>query len=997
MKTQISRASFDPAQRYSGVYQQQGRMVTDADWNELAELGRTRLEGALADAVASGAPAAGGAGIEADGSLRPGTLYVDGIPARIPGSAPFAYAAQPDLPQAPPLPAGQPCVLYADVWERVVTFLEDPALLDAGLAGADTCTRMRTMCQVKWAADDAALAALPAIGAAQLEVRLREEQTATDPCDPCAEQVDLRQDIGNHLLRVEVHDLRRGAAGPIVTLKWSRENGAEHHAAQPAADMAPGFVAPGYAYEFYDLAAECHLGVLPEAGGFVPARGLIVDAWPDPLPAARPWVRRWDGYAELEHDGAAWVCHRVRERGRDIVADLVLAADRVTLPLTQHVLDWRAAAATAMLAGDFWLATVRSETVNQHLLARAEDPAFVIPPLLASSAPAGVRHHYLRLAALDAAGNAVAVTDGSPEWRRQRFPPLSALNAPDIGYAAVCPSGLFDATHNTVQKALDRVCSIQAEHVGFIQPCNTSIFQGAAVTTVAQALALLCDVRAEQIGFTQACNTSLYRGAAVTTVAGALQLLCDIRAEHIGYAPSAACAALNPAMRTVAEALDALCARPAGGGCRITVGQGGQFPDLPTAIAALLNQGLRTLCLCLLPGEHVIAGGLRLAQPGVVLELHGCGAATRVRVVEPLVFSGLAALAFAELELFNPQGSVQLRCQGCDMVRFTGVAAWATANDDRPLLAITGAWDVHLERCEFEAHRPASFDPPRQVFAGLAPFDGLFDAAFDRRAFLPRADRAGAEAAALELEPRRALVQALVQRIGPLNQADPFSQREIGAWLRLLISLQSVAPTGVLLAGHLVELRDTTAEAHAGSALALVDGAAETVLAHNRLRGALELYGMPAPDPLNADERGRFEGQLRQGFTSLMAGSGRLEAHHNQLARLRLGAQMLAQIRQRLATDQAGPLEGLHATQLWSDNALAIGNAEWLAAHAGLAGTQFEDPDTNSNGVNAGWVYADTALYTGNRAVQNGDQFVLFNVTRQAAQAAANLVFIAGL
>ncbi len=997
MKTQISRDSFDPAQRYSGVYQQQGRMVTDADWNELAELIRTRLEGALDDAVASGAPAAGGAGIEADGTIRPGRLYVAGIPARIPGTAPFAYTAQPDLPQAPPLPAGQPCVLYADVWQRVVTFLEDPALLDAGLAGADTCTRMRTMCQVKWAPDQATLDALPAIGAARLEVRLREEQTATDPCDPCAEQVDLRQDIGNHLFRVEVHDVRRGAAGPIVTLKWSRENGAEHHAAQPFDDMPSGFVASGYAYEFYDLAAECHLGVLPESGGFAPARGLIVDAWPDPLPAARPWVRRWDGYAELEHDGAIWVCNRVRERGRDIAVDLVLAADRVTLPLTQHVLDWRAAAATAVLAGDFWQAVVRSETVNQYLLARAEDPAFVIPPLLALSEPAGIRHHYLRLAALDAAGQAVAVEDGSPEWRRLRFPPLSALNAPDIGYSAVCPSGLFTAADNTVQKALDRVCSIQAEHIGFTQPCNTSVFQGAAVDTVAEALALLCDVRAEQIGFTQPCATSLYQGAAVGNVAEALQLLCDIRAEHVGYAPSAACAALNPAMRTVAEALDALCARPAGGGCRVTVGQGGQFPDLQTAIAALLGQGLRALCLCLLPGEHVVPNGLLLAQPGVVLDLHGCGAATRVRVVEPLVFNGLAALALAELELFNPQGSLQLRCQGCSAVRFSGVDAWTTDSGDRPLLAIAGAWDVHLERCGLEAHVPTSFDPPRQVFAGLAPFDGLFDAAFDRRAFLPGAEAAGLAAAALPVEQRQALVQALVQRLGPLNQADPFSQREITAWVRLLVSLQSPAPTGALLAGYLVELRDTTAEAHAGTALALVDGAAETVLAHNRLRGALELYGLPAVAPLDADERGSFEGQLRQGFTTLMPGSGRLEAHHNHLTRLRLGAQMLAQIRQRLAADQAGPLEGLHATQLWNDNVLALGNAEWLAGHVGLAGTLFEDPDTNSNGVNAGWVYADTAIYTANRAVQSGDQFVLFNVSRQPAQAAANLVFISGL
>ena len=35
MKTQLSRNSFDAKKRYSGIYQQMGRMLTDADWNEL--------------------------------------------------------------------------------------------------------------------------------------------------------------------------------------------------------------------------------------------------------------------------------------------------------------------------------------------------------------------------------------------------------------------------------------------------------------------------------------------------------------------------------------------------------------------------------------------------------------------------------------------------------------------------------------------------------------------------------------------------------------------------------------------------------------------------------------------------------------------------------------------------------------------------------------------------------------------------------------------------
>ena len=53
MKTEISRDSHQPEKRYSGVYQQQGRMLTDADWNELVEILKERLNDALKDVVGS--------------------------------------------------------------------------------------------------------------------------------------------------------------------------------------------------------------------------------------------------------------------------------------------------------------------------------------------------------------------------------------------------------------------------------------------------------------------------------------------------------------------------------------------------------------------------------------------------------------------------------------------------------------------------------------------------------------------------------------------------------------------------------------------------------------------------------------------------------------------------------------------------------------------------------------------------------------------------------
>ena len=56
MKTQISRASFNAANNYSGVYQQMGRMVTDADWNELTEVIKFQMMDTLQDVIGSGTP-----------------------------------------------------------------------------------------------------------------------------------------------------------------------------------------------------------------------------------------------------------------------------------------------------------------------------------------------------------------------------------------------------------------------------------------------------------------------------------------------------------------------------------------------------------------------------------------------------------------------------------------------------------------------------------------------------------------------------------------------------------------------------------------------------------------------------------------------------------------------------------------------------------------------------------------------------------------------------
>jgi hypothetical protein len=89
MKTQISRYLLEAAKNYSGVYQQQGRMLTDADWNALVDTVKDRLTRALDRVVGSGAPENGGVvdfvtpGGAAAPNFRYGHVVASGVDAQV--------------------------------------------------------------------------------------------------------------------------------------------------------------------------------------------------------------------------------------------------------------------------------------------------------------------------------------------------------------------------------------------------------------------------------------------------------------------------------------------------------------------------------------------------------------------------------------------------------------------------------------------------------------------------------------------------------------------------------------------------------------------------------------------------------------------------------------------------------------------------------------------------------------------------------------------------
>jgi nitrous oxidase accessory protein NosD len=284
MSGDYSRKRFHPHKHFSGVLKQQGRVDLDSDWNENSAIQDRRWRAETVDVVGRcGVPdqTPNGFRIINNGGVLEiglGRMYVDGLLAEnhgqlnpdLPASPPAQefnavlselrstentpFEDQPYVPDPvsgtpapgpvlvdtapaadPPLltgvpPAGQALAIL-DVWQREVTHLQDPELVEVAV-GVDTTTRYQTVWQVKLlAADDSVTCETPDEDIAgwldilrPSDARLTNMVASVPPAEDLCQVPPDGQYRGteNHLYRVEVHDVD----GDVVRVKWSRENAA---------------------------------------------------------------------------------------------------------------------------------------------------------------------------------------------------------------------------------------------------------------------------------------------------------------------------------------------------------------------------------------------------------------------------------------------------------------------------------------------------------------------------------------------------------------------------------------------------------------------------------------------------------------------------------------------------------------------------------------------------------------------------------------------------
>ncbi len=239
MNGDISRDSYRTSRQYTAVRLQQGRVLSDSDWNEQADIQSHLRNRGLVDTIgAVGAPAAApgfavspvtnGYG-QVDLSVSAGRFYVDGV--LVENFAESFITEQEFQPVAELPRIDGPYLAYLDVWSRSLSVVEEPSMRDIALNGLDTSTRSQTISQIKLLlltagqydarSSPAEWEQLRDRRSGRLTAQTRADGSTGDPCIIGAS--GGYSGAENRLYRVEVH--RSGPAG-VATFKWSRQNAA---------------------------------------------------------------------------------------------------------------------------------------------------------------------------------------------------------------------------------------------------------------------------------------------------------------------------------------------------------------------------------------------------------------------------------------------------------------------------------------------------------------------------------------------------------------------------------------------------------------------------------------------------------------------------------------------------------------------------------------------------------------------------------------------------
>lgn len=464
MKGDFSRDTFDPSRHFSRVLMQQGRVLLDADWNEQAAILLHYLRTLAEDLIGPHGGPSGEAGFKIETmttgispNLRigsPGRYYVEGVLCEIESQfdgqgspKEWTYYHQPSyVPDrekaAEQLPV-PPYLVYLDVWERSISWLEDwrdsePGIREVALGEADTCVRAQVIWQVKVSGQ---ASTGPSVDRASVqdddwsswveqwqpphrgELKARAQRKIEASTDPCTIPPDARyRGAENQLYRVEIH--KPGVAN-TATFKWSRENGS---VVFPVRDVTPGTSDKSTIVELEHLGTDERSSLRP--GDWVE---IVDDAYvwhnrAEPLllvkivdhdtnkvtlegehgstvgadPKMHPLLRRWDHRASDPNKGGVEL-----DKGAAKIKEGT--ADESWLMLENGV-QIQFQPSGNYRTGDYWLIPARTATRDIEWPGTPEKPT--------AKPPDGIDHHYAPLWIITQGSDGNAIADATNDCRR---------------------------------------------------------------------------------------------------------------------------------------------------------------------------------------------------------------------------------------------------------------------------------------------------------------------------------------------------------------------------------------------------------------------------------------------------------------------------------------------------------------------------------------------------------------------------------------------------
>jgi hypothetical protein len=428
MHGHFSRVRFDPNDRFSAVVALQGRVSVEADANEHTAILQHYLRTLVTDLIGPHAWPIADPGFWIDRSIDGGKIndvsisagrcYIDGMLVEnpdVPGTATTFYN-QPDAyfdHETQPIPDDLPFFVYLEVWERLITCVEDPEIRDValGAGGPDSSARAKVVWQVRVGegltgggvpktADTARTYwkknVEPALLGEDLGTLIVGVQPGKDD-ELCALSPDAGyRGLENQLYRVEIHSggtLGDNGTAALPTFVWSRDNGSVVFPIVRRADQVVTVTSFGRGDDRYALDLGDWVELVDDASVMnrQPAAlrqvthidplalQVMLDAVPPDAtgskPELHPLLRRWDQ----------------QPTSRQLGADNAIQVGATAFALEDGI--EATFGAGSFRTGDFWVFPARVETGQIEWLPRVARP------------PDGIRRSYVPLAYIKGIGD----------------------------------------------------------------------------------------------------------------------------------------------------------------------------------------------------------------------------------------------------------------------------------------------------------------------------------------------------------------------------------------------------------------------------------------------------------------------------------------------------------------------------------------------------------------------------------------------------------------